>query len=876
MAAAEQVWQKFNSMRSYIFFSMLVLVAILVAFMLYEREQSAFDRELARVEQSHLVIAQNLASTITRYVDDMKATFDVVIENDDQDWSLETLEGLLSPYEIELLGVLDNPQDEVRVIYSDGMEVPSLEVLKRLKDRAVTGESKITEVMQISGVPYLFVVRREATEQVYFAAFNTSYLISEQKDIAIGELGHSMIVDHLGRVLAHPKPHLALHSVDVSRLPVVKRMMKRETGVMQFFAPPLKADVIAGYTYVPTTGWGVMVPQPIEELWAASSVEPGDLARTLILLCVVAVVASWVLSGMLIQPLRRLSETVKNVRDGDRGSRVPEFNFLVPRELRSMRNFLNDLLASWTHSEALMKDALISAGEANSKKSEAIAVLSHEMRTPLNGILGAISLIDCGSLDASQKKYLDISKQSANTLLGHVNHVLEVSRLENAKVKIKREAFNLDELLSGIVKENTAQAEKCGTTLSLSPFKGVPRGIVTDRSKLQDIVSNLVANAVKFTKGGKVELWVSVTSEGLLDIRVTDTGPGISKTALASIFEPFSVAHSGYDREHEGTGLGLCIAARTTEALGGNISVISNIGKGSEFRALIPFELADRDQLAITKASTEILDRSNQKKKTNTMQELQVLIVDDNEINRIVLEDMCRNQGCITTTANDGDDALRKVKKREFDVIFMDISMPKMDGTEATRRIRARAGPNQYTPIFAQTANASVEDHDRFRDAGIDGVLIKPLSQPKLATTLAQRRASLESMFEETPTSGEQNCLDPETTNSLISAVGRNGATNSINMVISEVRDLISQITTNVDIGSSKESMISKVHNVAGACAIIGATLLQSTLNKIEIRLKQDQMSEVFDLVSETEEALMQTMTEIEVLLSISHTFSAV
>nr|WP_256363965.1 HAMP domain-containing sensor histidine kinase [Phaeobacter sp. 11ANDIMAR09] len=222
-----------------------------------------------------------------------------------------------------------------------------------------------------------------------------------------------------------------------------------------------------------------------------------------------------------------------------------------------------------------------------------MSVLSHEMRTPLNGVIGAVDLLERTELTDLQKKYLGYVSTSLNTLLKHVNDVLVVSKLDSSKVILEKELVNLRDLMSDIVQENSAQVEQSGGRITLTFAPNTPLEVETDPRLLKTIVANLVGNAVKFAAGEKISISVEHVSIGTLAFTIKDSGPGIQSSDFDSVFEPFTVLDASYGRHSEGTGLGLSIVATSVEALDGQIELHSEFGNGCEFRVQIPVDLPE-------------------------------------------------------------------------------------------------------------------------------------------------------------------------------------------------------------------------------------------------------------------------------------------
>ncbi|WP_165821539.1 response regulator [Falsiruegeria mediterranea] len=840
------------------FLGMVVILLLAISVFSQNSYKVALQRELDKVEQSHVVIAENLASTLDRYAIDVKATFDFVVANYDQHYAQGSIDELLGSYDFRSVAVISPDNHVMNVLYDREFEAPREAALASLRANAATDKSTFSGVQRSPSGPVIYITRLFASGTLLVGVIDTSFLISQQLDIAFGDRGHAMIVDHEGRVLAHPKKEWVETSKDVAGLEVVQRMTSGQTGVMQFYAPPLKADVIAGYTSVPSTGWGAMVPQPISELEEAASAEANKLLGTLLVLFLIAALASWVLSGLIARPIHKLSEVVKKVRCGDLTARVPDFNFLTPTELVSLRFVFNGLLDNWAENRALLERSLEAAKEANMHKSNAISVLSHEMRTPLNGVVGAVGLLERTELTNSQKKYLGFVSTSTHTLLKHVNDVLEVSRLESCNVKLQKDCVNLSDMMKAIVEENSAQAERAGSQITLMFEPGMPLDVETDPRLLRTIAANLVGNAVKFAAGAKIDILLEFDPEGILEFVVKDNGPGIRSCDIESVFEPFTVLDASYGRHSEGTGLGLSIVATSVNALDGQIDLKSEEGAGSEFCVRIPVGLAPGSARFDNRDCNKARSLNGNRVSTGTAEHKKVLVVDDNEINRLLLTDMLEALGHSVSEAEDGRDAIDVAMNEHFDLILMDISMPHIDGTEAARLLRDRQGPNQHTKIIAQTAHASPKDRDEIFAAGMQGILTKPISTEALRLALTGKMTKECAVGFDNKSS--RSVLELEPLNVLVSATGLELTGKSLDELFDEASCIIQLFKTCDPSYFEEECVRSRVRNTTGVCATLGAKNLHTSFYKIEDSLKRGSMvSSRKRLLDAAERALEET-----------------
>jgi signal transduction histidine kinase/CheY-like chemotaxis protein len=373
-----------------------------------------------------------------------------------------------------------------------------------------------------------------------------------------------------------------------------------------------------------------------------------------------------------------------------------------------------------------LRHALRLAREATEAKSRFLAKISHEIRTPLNGILGMTQLLMDSGLSREHRESIALIRNAGQHLLAVVNDTLDLSKIEAGKLTLAREPLELEALLQECERIFRPVAEQKGLDLCVCG-EGLPEWVEGDVTRLRQVLWNLLSNAVKFTSRGRVALTAAPgPTPPLVRFEVRDTGPGIPAEDRARLFEPYFQSRVSAHTA-EGTGLGLAISRRLVELMGGTMGCESEPGVGSLFWFEVPLPPVAAPQAGPVGPQSQCQPLG-----------LRVLLVEDNRVNQTVSRRLLERLGCQAAIAADGAEALAAIEKESFDVVLMDCQMPGMDGFEATRRIRAMGGRFQQIPIFALTALAVDTERTRCLEAGMNGVILKPVSLEALQQVLAQ------------------------------------------------------------------------------------------------------------------------------------------
>ncbi len=583
-----------------IIFAALTLVTIipLVVFWFWPFSR-AIDEDLEHTARAHLLMARNLGVALDRYYTDVMAVFELLRENIVAGRTPLALEPLLSNMHFRHVCLAEQDTGTVLAGYiNNDLTCPETvppERLAMLRDLAAGGTVAFSGVTAgPDGQPVVYIAE-QSQGLLTVGALDTAFFEQLARQIAFGVNGHAAIVDSAGNLLAHPNPTWVAERRNLSALPIVDNIISGETGVMTFYSPAFEADMIAGYTRAPLSGWGVMVPQPVAELEA----EIGGIRQSglgvLALGIAVALAVAWVLSGLLAKPIRQVLALTQSIDSAQPAVRLPPLSWYAPREMRALATSINDMLARIGEAADKVVQAQRRAEHDNTMKTEFLANMSHELRTPLNAIVGFSEILDRDTFgvlpEEKRREYIAHINTSAKHLTALINDLTDVSFIETGSSEHHETTFSLADSIERAVGLLRVQASAKGIRLEAAdaPQPVTLRG---DARHFTQVLINLLTNATKFTKPphGRVTVSTVLEPAGTIRISVADNGVGIPKGQIAAVMQPFKRGEDPYVRDQPGSGLGLSIVTKILKTHGARLEIESKVGEGTTATIVWPQE----------------------------------------------------------------------------------------------------------------------------------------------------------------------------------------------------------------------------------------------------------------------------------------------
>jgi hypothetical protein len=499
------------------------------------------------------------------------------------------------------------------------------------------------------------------------------------------------------------------------------------------------------------------------------------------------------------------------------------------------------------------------AEAATAAKSVFLATMSHEVRTPLNGILGIITLIKDTKLDALQTDYLDTIKYSGETLLTILNDILDFSKMEAGKFDLEDIGFNLDRLLASVVTLMKSRGQEKGLRLDYKIDADVPAYITSDPTRIRQVLLNLIGNAIKFTDNGFVHVQVSCTNkdEANLTVRfeVSDSGIGIPEAAQKNLFQEFAQADTSTSRKYGGTGLGLAICMKIVKLMRGDIGVLSQAGKGSTFWFEIMAKTSDT-------AEVEGFDAGDHATSDQIpdFRPLSVLVAEDNKINQKVITGLLARAGHTVTIAENGEEALSSLTKSgaSFDLILMDMQMPVMDGLSAAAKIRVLEDKVRDIPIIALTANNIKGDEQRCLAAGMNGYVSKPIDSAALYHAISELvpNAIIAGSTKKPIVPASSDKKGFENLEELQRMMGPEYMKQFTQEGLTEIESLIELLCK----GAGNEDVRRAAHDLKGLCTLFGLHDVQALAEGIEMSCAENSNQESVVLIKLLEDRYQENV----------------
>lgn len=535
----------------------------------------------------------------------------------------------------------------------------------------------------------------------------------------------------------------------------------------------------------------------------------------------------------------------------------------VERDITGQKKFENELIEARKNAE----QATHTAEEAVKSKQQFLSTMSHEIRTPLNAIIGFTNVVLKTDLTAKQKEYLDAIKISGDALIILINDILDLAKVDAGKMTFEQKNFKMDQATASMLRLFDTKAKEKNIELIREYDEQIPETVIGDPARLQQVVLNLMSNAVKFTDSGKIVFGVRLIAEEsekiMLEFSVTDTGIGIEEDKLESIFENFQQASGETSRKYGGTGLGLAIVKKLVEAQNGRVWVKSTPGVGSGFYFTLGFKKVKEEGVVKTeKEKKSVLVKTERK----NMNGGKILVAEDVTLNQLLVKTLLEEFGFGVDIAANGKIATEKMEKGKYDLILMDLQMPEMNGFEATEYIRSTLKSD--IPIIALTADVTTVDVEKCREAGMDDYLAKPINDKLLYSKIRKYLKEEEPMAEK-PVAEHTHHVSKSLTNLDYLKQYTRGSEETIREMIGiylkETPQLINTMKQSID-GMDWDALARAAHSLIPSFTVMGINKEYEDMTKKvqEYAKKREKAEEISDLVNNIEKACKRACAELE------------